>query len=144
MSDTTICPPWAVDINRGAVHLRAEVVAISLGRLTGVQTDPYPEGDGGGVGEQLLLDLHGSLSSVWRRRERGAETVAAGGEHVAAVPLDRPPHDAVMHLESHRHLRWHVFPQPRRILDVAEQKRHRSCWQIPRHGRHVSSGSGGE
>ena len=126
---------------RGAVHLRAEVVAISPGRLAGVQPDPNAEGDGVRTGEQLLLDLDGSLGSVGCRRERGTEAVAAGGEHVAAVLLDRAAHDAVVDLQCHGHLRRHLFPQPRRILDVAEQERHRPSWKIRRHGGNVSSGS---
>ncbi len=128
---------------RRTVHLRAEVVAISLGRLAGVQTDPHLEGDGSRLGEQLLLDLHGSLGSVRCRRERCTETVAAGGEHVAAVLFDRPAHDAVVDLQRRRHLRRRFLPQPRRILDVAEQERHRPCWEIRRHERNDSSGSGG-
>ena len=93
------------------------------------------------LGEQLLLNLHRSFSSVRCRRERCAEAVAAGGEHVAAVLFDRPPHDAVVDLERRRHLRRRFFPQPCRILDVAEQERHRPCWEIRRHERNDSSGT---
>ena len=80
---------------RRAVHLAAEVVPVAFDRLAGVQTHPDREVDGAVVA-QLLLRLDRRGRRVGGSRERGAEAVAAGAEHVAAVAFDRAPHDGVV------------------------------------------------
>ena len=78
-----------------AVQLAAEVALVALGRLTGVQTHANREVDDGVV-TQLLLGFDRRRRGVAGRRERGAEGVATGAEHVPTVPFDRGPQDGVV------------------------------------------------
>jgi hypothetical protein len=106
----------------GAVHRRAEVVAVALVDLAGV--DPHPHADAVHVG-QGRLGRFGRRHRVGGSPERGREPVPAGGEDVPAVGLDRSSQKPVVlgHGESHR---VRVFlPPPGRPLHVGEQERHR-------------------
>src|SRR5205807_5694262 len=79
----------------GTVHLTAEVVAVAFDRLTGMQAHPNREADGAVIAE-LLLRFDRRRNRVTCSRERGAEIVTTGAEHIAAVPLDRAAHDGVV------------------------------------------------
>ena len=74
---------------------------------------------------QLPLRLDCGRDRVHSGRERGAEAVAPGGEHVAAMALDRRADDDVVGLHRRGHVRRRRFPESRRVLDVGEQERHR-------------------
>ena len=119
---------------RRAVHLAAEVVPVAFDRLTGVQTHAHREVDGGVVA-QLLLRLDRGGRRVGGSRERGAEAVATGAEHVAAVAFDRAPHDGVVDPQRIGHVGRGFLPQTRGVLDVGEQERHRPAWSGAGHGR---------
>ena len=73
----------------GSVHFCAEVVAVALDGLARVQRHPDGEGDGV-VAPQLPLRLDCGRDGVHSGRERGAEAVDPGGEHVAAVSARSP------------------------------------------------------
>ena len=109
---------------RRAVHLAAEVVPVAFDRLTGVQTHANREVDGGVVA-QLLLGLDRRGRGVGGGRERGAEAVATGAEHVAAVAFDRAPHDGVVDPQRVGHVGRGFLPQTGGVLDVGEQEGHR-------------------
>ena len=117
-----------------AVHLAAEVVLVAFDRLTGVQTHPDLEVDDGVVAE-LLLGLDRGSGRVGGSRERGAEAVTTGAEHVAAVAFDRAPHDGVVDPQGIGHVGRGFLPQTRGVLDVGEQKRHRARREPTRHLR---------
>ena len=121
---------------RRAVHLAAEVVPVAFDRLTGVQAHAHREVDGGVVA-QLLLRLDRRRRRVGGGRERGAEAVAAGAEHVAAVAFDRAPHDGVVDPQRVGHVGRGFLPQTRGVLDVGEQEGHRAPRKPARHARTV-------
>ena len=75
----------------GTVERRAEVVPVALFGLPGVDPDPHRDGrplrpqlDGQGA-----LSGDGGRDGVAGTGELGGQTVAAGGEHVPAVAVDR-------------------------------------------------------
>ena len=120
-----------------AVHLAAEVVPVAFDRLTGVQTHADHEVDDGLVA-QLLLGFDRRGRRVRGSRERRAEAVATGAEHVAAMSLDRAPNDGVVDPQCIGHVRWGFLPQTGRVLDVGEQKGHRAQREPARHARTVT------
>ena len=121
---------------RGAVDLAAEVVPVALDRLTGVQAHANREVDGAVIA-QLLLRLERRGRRVGRGRERRAEPVAAGAEHVAAVPLDRAAQDRVVDAQRVGHVARVLLPPTGGVLDVGEQERDRALGEPSRHGRTV-------
>ena len=127
---------------RGAVDLAAEVVLVALDRLTGVQAHAHREVDGAVVA-QLLLRLDRGGRRVGRGRERGAEAVAAGAEHVAAVALDRAAQDRVVDAQRVGHVARVLLPPTGGVLDVGEQERDRPARTPAGHGRTVTQRSPG-
>ena len=123
----------------GAVHLAAEVVPVAFDRLTGVQAHAHREVDGGVVA-QLLLRLDRGGGGVGGGRERGAEAVAAGAEHVAAVAFDRAADDGVVDPQRVGHVGRGLLPQTGGVLDVGEQEGHRAPGGLARHARTVTRG----
>ena len=113
---------------RRAVDRRAEVVAVALVDLTGVDRHPDPDRQTGGprLGPDRPLRLDGCCDCVGCTRERHGEAVSARGEDVARVACDRAAHEIVVAGEHRRHRGGRRVPGSGRSLDVAEQKRHRS------------------
>ncbi len=121
-----------------AVHLAAEVVPVAFDRLTGMQTHTNDEVDDGLVA-QLLLGFDRRGRRVGRSRERGAEAVATGAEHIAAMAFDRAPHDRVVDPQCIGHVGRDFLPQTGRVLDVGEQKGHRPHREPARHARTLNA-----
>jgi hypothetical protein len=74
--------------------------------------------------QNILRDLVGS-ERVTDATERRRERVAGSREHIPTLPLNSYPHNLVMTSQRQPHRSVTGLPQPRRPLDVAEQKRHR-------------------
>ncbi len=118
----------------GAVDSWAEVVAVALHRLTGVDTHPHPQHGRTrprGVG-QRGLGMNGGAHGVVGAMKGGREHVAAGGEDMTVVLHDGATNDPVMQLEGGPHRRPGRLSESRRPLDVSEQERHRARRQ-PHH-----------
>ena len=116
---------------RRPVDLAAEVVPVAFDRLAGVQA--HADGEPHvGVGPQLALGLDGGRGGAGRRGERRSEPVTTGREHVPAVAIDGVAQDRVVDLHGGGHVGRGFVPEPRRILDVGEEERHRPRWR--RHG----------
>ena len=102
-----------------------------------MQTHTHDEVDHGLVA-QLLLGLDRGGSRIGRSRERGAEAVATGAEHISAIAFDRAPHDRVVDTQCIGHVGRDFLPQTGRVLHVGEQKGHRAHREPARHARTVT------
>ncbi len=121
---------------RGAVHLNSGVAPVAIGRLCGVQCHADREVDG--EVPQIYLGLYRRRSCVRRRRERRAQPVAAGVEHIAVVAFDGAPHDDVVEAHYLGHGRRVVLPAACRVRHVGEQEGDRSRWERAAHARTVT------
>ena len=112
----------------GEVDRRAEIVAVALNCLTGVDADTH--GDRRRrrprLGAKPPLSFDGRRHRVGRPRESGAERVAPGRKDAAARAGDRLAQDAVVTLQSLTHGTRVLVPQASRVDDVGEEKRDRS------------------
>ena len=109
------------------VEDRTEIVTITLGRLTSVNTHSHPHHRSirPSLSRQSRLSVDRGAQRIRGRGEGRGEAVPGGGKHIAAVPLDRHPHDSVMARHRHPHSLRIGLPAPRGALDVGEEKRHR-------------------
>ena len=110
---------------------------VTFDRLARVQPHAHSEVDDGVVA-QLLLSFDRGRRCVGGGRERGAEAVATGAEHVPAVTLDGVPHDRVVDPQRIGHVGRVFVPPTGGILDVGEQKGHRAPREPARHTRTVT------
>ena len=122
----------------GAVDRAAEVVAVALDRLAGVDAHAHPQW---GVGRPVLggeggLAFGGGRQRVAGPGEGNGEAVAAGGEHLAAAAVEHRPEQLVVAGQRRLHGRRVVLPQPGGALDVGEEERHRPL-RPPAHPRTV-------
>ena len=109
---------------RGAVHRWAEIVPVAFGRRTRVHADPHPDHDllRPRFRSQRLLGVRCGIQGIAGPAERHSEPVTACGEHISTVRLDRGPQQHVMTLQRRLHRLGDRLPQPRRALDVREEK----------------------
>ena len=119
----------------GAVDVHADVVVVGDDRLAAVDSHPHPDPD---LGQGVLRGDRG-LNGVGRSLERGEERVATGVDHDAAVLRDRRTHDAVVLREERGVVVSELVQQPRRALDVGEEKRDFSRRERSRLVRRVQS-----
>jgi hypothetical protein len=118
-------PPVAEGHQAGRlVHGCAEVVAIALDDLTGVQAHAdanrrlrWPRSRG-----QLRLCVRGRRDRITGAREGRPEPVSSGREHHPAVAGDGTADYRVMELQGGAHGVGRGVPQPRRALDVGEEE----------------------
>ena len=128
-----------------AVQRRAEVVAVALVHLAGVdahadrqRSDRTPR-----LGRERAHRLHGSGDGIRDGRQRGVRTVAGGLEDAARVLLDGIAEDRVVTRQCLPHGVGMLFPQARRTLDVGAEEDGRPQRLTRRRRRH-RSGDGSE
>ena len=117
----------------GPVQHRTEIVAVALLGLTGGDTHPHPQRHGRRPRPHPQRPL-GVDRGVDRRRgpgERHRQPVPPSRKHIPVVGVHRGPHHLVMSRQRQPHPGRVRLPQPRRTLDIGEQKRHRPRRPLP-------------
>ena len=114
----------------GAIHRRPEIVAVALLHLTGMHAHPHSNQR---MVSERCLRLDRSIDRIMGPRKRRREPIAARGEHVAAVRVDRGSNERVVLRQREAHLVGPLLPQARRTLDVGEQERDRASGRLHQH-----------
>jgi hypothetical protein len=110
---------------RGAVDVQPDVVILSDLGLAGVDADPHADVDTRGptLGSERPLRAHRGGDRVARPRERDEERVTLGVDLATVVLVERRPQQALMLGEHLGVAVRQPRQQPRRTLDVTEEKR---------------------
>ena len=135
---------------RRTVHVQSDVIILSDLRLAGVDAHPHAHVDALGptLRGQRALRAHRGGDRVARPHEGDEERVALGVDLVTVVLVERRPQQALMLGQHLGVAATQPRQQPRRTLDVAEQKRHgatrklrhtRSYAQSPRRVKRATS-----
>ena len=111
---------------RGPIHDDSEIVPVPFLCSTGVHAHPH---------RKCQCSLRFNCTPGRRRSfsERNTKPIATRGKDVATEGFNCRAHDVVVPLERFLHRVGPLVPQPRRPLDVREQKRHRPRRPIPCH-----------
>ena len=110
---------------RRAMHVQADVIILSDFRLAGVDAHPHAHVDALGptLGRKRPLRAHRGGDRVARPREGDEERVALGVDLATVVLVERRAQQALMLGQHLGVAAAQPRQQPRRTLDVAEQKR---------------------
>ena len=110
---------------RRAMHVQPDIVVVADVRLTSVDADPHAHLDalGPAMRHEGPLRAHRGGDRVARPREGDEEPVALGVDLTPAVLVEHRAQQPLMLGEHHRVIVAQPCQQPRRPLDVAEQKR---------------------
>ena len=133
--DSSTWPPWPTAAMRAPlVHVDPDVSLLGHPRLAGVE--PHPDADRP-LG-QAALGVRGCGGRVRRARERHEERVTLRVDLDAVVGRASGAHDPAVIVECVAVPVAELVQQPRRPLDVREEKGHHSARERARHTTIIS------
>jgi hypothetical protein len=115
------------------IQHRPVIVPVALLGAPGMQTHTHPNDQclPPRLARQPALSDQRRLDRLTSRPEHRMDPVAQGLHHTAAVVTHRRTQDLVVASQGRLHRRRKLIPQPRRILHIGKQERHRPRRQLP-------------